>query len=64
MRASLGSGKTTLDTKILASLLTRVATESTLVDTGMIIIRFVHRLVWFWHGNHSLHFLHEHCDNL
>jgi len=33
MRASLGSGKTTLDTRILASLLMRVATESTLVDT-------------------------------
>ena len=39
MRAFLGSGKTTLDTKILASLLTRVPTESTLVDTGTIIIK-------------------------
>ena len=45
IRASLGSGKTTLDTKILASLLTRVPTESTLVDTGTIIIRFVHCLI-------------------
>ena len=41
MRASLGSGKTTLDTRILASLLMRVATESTLVDTSKIIIRLV-----------------------
>ena len=61
MRASLGSAKTTFDTKILASLLMRVLTESTLVDTNGIIIRFIHHLVG--HGNPSCMKI-EQCDNL
>ena len=48
MMAFLGSGKTNFETRILASLLTRVLTESTRVDTRMIVIEFFLSLFSDW----------------